>query len=130
MIELARLGRHFHQTENECTSKICHTEKAWQAPQSLYQFMRPKPTSRSRAIRVLLTRALATEQERETALLIRRQKRRAAVSPHEYNFSLVIHFLTLCGHPLVKVYLDLVKVYLEWRLSWPTCFMNCCCIAA
>jgi len=31
---------------------------------------------------------------------------------------------------LVKVYLDLVKVYLRWRVSWPTCFMNCCCIAA
>jgi hypothetical protein len=39
-------------------------------------------------------------------------------------------FITLCCHPLVKVYLDLVKVYLEWRLSWPVCFMKCCCISA
>jgi hypothetical protein len=39
-------------------------------------------------------------------------------------------FVTFCGHPLVKVYLDLVKVYLEWRLSWPVCFMKCCCISA
>jgi hypothetical protein len=36
--ELARLGWHFRQTENECTTKVCHTEKAWQAPQPLYQF--------------------------------------------------------------------------------------------
>ena len=38
MSELARLGWHFRQTENECTTQICRTEKAWQAPQPLYQF--------------------------------------------------------------------------------------------
>src|ERR1700745_1319605 len=32
-------------------------------------------------------------------------------------------FITLCCHPLVKVYLDLVKVYLEWRLSWLVWFI-------
>src|SRR5262244_2289531 len=35
----------------------------------------------------------------------------------------VIHFLTLCRH-------GSVKVYLEWRLSWPTSLMKSCCIAA
>src|SRR5262249_54462424 len=35
----------------------------------------------------------------------------------------VIHFLTLCRH-------SSVKVYLEWRLSWPTSLMKSCCIAA
>jgi hypothetical protein len=37
--------------------------------------------------------------------------------------TLVIHSLTLCGHLLVKV-------YLEWKLSWPKSLMKSCCIAA
>jgi hypothetical protein len=45
MAELTRLdwdsvrqNLHFRQTENERTTIICRTKKAWQAPQSLYQF--------------------------------------------------------------------------------------------
>jgi hypothetical protein len=37
--------------------------------------------------------------------------------------TLVIHSLTLCGHLLVKVYLD-------WKLSWPKFLMKSCYIAA
>ena len=85
MIEPPRLGRHFRQTENECTTKICRTEKARQAPNphgtdpvislwldgdlelqlEYWRSIQPKLPSRSRAIRVLLSRALAAEEERE-----------------------------------------------------------------